>query len=363
MKELAPSEAAAREAGLRHSSDALPGIVRLRHGRGFRYRAPSGAAVRDRETLARIAALAIPPAYTEVWICPDPLGHLQATGCDARGRKQYRYHPRWRAHRDATKYHRMASFAAALPGIRAHVDAALRRQSLTREKVLAVIVRLLDTTLIRIGNEDYARENGSFGLTTLRNRHVAVEGGALRFRFPGKSGRVWKLRVEDRRVTRVVRELQDLPGQELFSWQDEAGEVHGISSGEVNDYLREISGEEITAKDFRTWAGTVLCGLHLAEQGSFGSATEAKRRIRDAVAKVAARLGNTPSVCRQCYIHPEVLERFARDEWRLDLDATPTNGLRPDEGAVLAALTDDPSSPPKVRRPPPQHPGSPRSPG
>lgn len=328
----------AREAGLRWSTDARPGIARRPHGKGFAYRGPDGAAVRDAATLRRVRSLAIPPAYTDVWICPDPLGHLQATGRDAKGRKQFRYHPKWREARDATKYDRMEDFAAALPALRERVAADLARPGLPREKVVATVVRLLETTLIRVGNEEYARANGSHGLTTLRTRHVAVEGDkALRFSFTGKSGQRWRLRVEDRRVARVVRALQDLPGQELFACPDEAGEMRPVTSQEVNDYLRAATGEDITAKDFRTWAGTVMCGLLLAEAGPADSAAAAKRRLRDAVVAVAQKLGNTPTVCRACYIHPGVLERYARGDWALE-EAAEEGGLKPEEAAVLAAL-------------------------
>ena len=352
--DAASPEDAARAAGLRYSADSDPGIARVKRGGGFGYRDAAGKAVRDAETLARIRSLAIPPAYADVWICADPQGHIQATGRDARGRKQYRYHPRWRAHRDETKFHHMAEFAEALPLIRARVEADLRRPGLARAKVVATVVRLLETTLIRVGNEDYARENGSYGLTTLRTRHVAVEGeAALRFSFKGKSGQRWKLRVQDRRVARVVRALQELPGQELFACADEDGESRPITSGEVNDYLREASGRDITAKDFRTWSGTVLCRMLLAEGGGADTATAVKRRFREVIAEVASKLGNTPTVCRNCYVHPGVLDAYARGEWTLDMREAAEGGLRPEEAAVLAAL----------RRPPPRRRGWPRSPG
>jgi DNA topoisomerase-1 len=341
-------EDSAREAGLRHSSDARPGITRRASGRGFSYRGPDGKPVRDKATLARIASLAIPPAYTDVWICPDPRGHLQATGRDAKGRKQFRYHPRWREHRDATKYDRMEAFAALLPALRERVAADLRRQGLPREKVLATVVRLLETTLIRVGNEEYARANGSFGLTTLRARHVAVEGeAAMRFSFTGKSGQKWRLRVEDRRVARVIRALQELPGQELFACPDEDGALRPVTSQEVNDYLRSATGEDITAKDFRTWAATVLCGLALAEAGPGATEAETKRRLRAAIAQVAARLGNTPTVCRSCYIHPGVMARYAAGDWALSMEEAAEGGLRPEEAAVLVALQQAPAASPK----------------
>lgn len=345
-----PDDAAA-EAGLRHSHDGEPGLSRRRAGRGFAYRDAEGRPVRDAATLARIRALAIPPAYTEVWICADARGHLQATGRDARGRKQHRYHPDWRAHRDALKFGRMAEFAAALPRIRARVAEGLARPGLHRDTVIATIVRLLDTTLIRIGNEDYARENGSFGLTTLRTRHVAVEGPRLRFAFRGKSGQPWRLSVSDRRVAKVVRALQDLPGQELFACPDEAGELRPVTSQEVNAWLREAAGMDCTAKDFRTFAATVLAGEALAATPPCATAAEAKRAVKAAVEQVAKRLGNTPTVCRQCYIHPAVIEGFSSGTWALAEAAA--EGLAAQEAAVIAALT----------RPPAPRPGSPRSPG
>ncbi|WP_052401312.1 DNA topoisomerase IB [Muricoccus aerilatus] len=336
---------AARAAGLRYVSDTRPGIRREAKGDGFVYYDAAGKAVRDEATLERIRSLAIPPAYTDVWICPQANGHIQATGRDARGRKQYRYHPRWRETRDATKYEHMAEFAAALPAIRARVSADLRRKGLTREKVLATIVRLLETTLIRVGNDDYAKENGSFGLTTLRNRHVSVKGETMRFAFKGKSGKTWRLGVQDRRVARVVRECQDLPGQELFAYPAEDGALHDVTSGDVNDYLREVSGRDITAKDFRTWAGTVMAALALREFEAFDTQAAAKRNVRAAIERVSSRLGNTPTVCRKCYVHPDLLDGYlegklvlqmaerAEEELREDLE-----DLRPEEAAVLALL-------------------------
>jgi DNA topoisomerase-1 len=336
---------AARAAGLRYVSDARPGITRHPRGDGFVYRDPSGAEIKDEAVLERIRSLAIPPAYAEVWICPAANGHIQATGRDARGRKQYRYHPRWRETRDATKYEHMAEFAAALPAIRARVAADLRRKGLPREKVLATIVRLLETTLIRVGNDDYAKENGSFGLTTLRNRHVKVEGGTMRFAFKGKSGKTWKLGVQDRRVAKVVRECQDLPGQELFAYADDDGAPHDVTSGDVNDYLREITGRDITAKDFRTWAGTVMAALALREFEAFDNQAAAKRNIRTAIEHVSSRLGNTPTVCRKCYVHPDLLEGYMAGQLALEIAEAADEelreemeSLRPEEAAVLALL-------------------------
>ena len=300
--------ATARAAGLRHVSDAAPGIRRRpKPGGGFQYTDVDGRVIRRAQEIQRIAHLAVPPAWTDVWICPLANGHIQATGRDARGRKQYRYHERWREARDATKYERTIAFGEALPRIRARATRDLRRADLSRERVLATIVRLLDTTYIRVGNEEYARENRSFGLTTMRDRHVAVDGSMLHFRFRGKSGKQHNLGVRDRRVARVVTQLQELPGQQLFQWVDDAGEVHGIESTDVNEYIRESAGDDFTAKDFRTWAGTVLAAWALQELGEYASQTDAKRHLVAAVESVARHLGNTPAVCRRCYVHPEVI--------------------------------------------------------
>jgi DNA topoisomerase I len=300
----------AREAGLRYVSDEQPGIRRRKRGTGFGYVGPDGAPIRDGETLARIKALAIPPAWTEVWICPDPRGHIQATGLDAKGRKQYRYHARWHAVRDETKFARMLAFGRALPRIRERAEADLKRPGFPREKVLAAIVRLLEKTLIRVGNEEYARENKSYGLTTLRNRHARVEGGTVRFKFKGKSGKDHQITLRDRRLAGIVRRLQELPGQALFQYVDDEGVEQRIDSGDVNAYLRELTGEEFTAKDFRTWAGTVLCSVALREVERAESEAQAKRTVAEVVKTVAARLGNTPTVCRKSYIHPEVIEAY-----------------------------------------------------
>ena len=336
----------ARAAGLRYVSDddGTRGIRRRRAGGGFTYLDPSRrSTVRDPDTLARIKRLAIPPAWRDVWICPSPNGHLQASGRDARGRKQYRYHPRWRAARDETKYTRMIAFAAALPAIRRRVAEDLERPGLPREKVLATVVRLLETTRIRVGNEEYARTNGSFGLTTLRTRHVEIEGSTLTFEFRGKGGRMHRVDVSDRRLARIVRRCQELPGQELFQYLDEGGERRTISSGDVNDYLRALSGEDFTAKDFRTWAGTVLAAQALAEVPDSTSATAAKRNVARAVERVAAVLGNTPAVCRKGYIHPDVIDCYLEgglaEALRVRRGKTATaHGLRPEEVAVVALL-------------------------
>lgn len=301
--------AQAKAHGLHYVSDIEPGIRRRRSGKGFAYRMPDGSPVRDRETLARIRKLAIPPAYTDVWICLDPLGHLQATGRDERGRKQYRYHPRWKEVRDETKYGRMLAFGRALPRIRKRVDADLAQRGLTRTKVLAAIVRLLEATLIRIGNDEYAKTNKSFGLTTLRKRHVDVEGGAVRFEFKAKSGRLHRAAFRDRRIARIVRSCQDLPGYRLFQYVDDEGERHSVGSAEVNEYLREISGQDFTAKDFRTWAGTLLAAKILAADPD-PQAPPTKVAVVRCIEQVAVQLGNTPAVCRACYVHPGVVGAF-----------------------------------------------------
>jgi DNA topoisomerase I len=335
--------ASARLAGLHHVSDVEPGITRRRARGGFAYTHPDGRPVRERQELARIRSLALPPAWTEVWIAPDPLGHMQATGRDAKGRKQYRYHPLWRAVRDETKYNRMIAFAEALPRIRAGVDRDLRRPGLARERVLAAVVDLLDETYIRVGNEAYARENKSFGLTTLRNRHVTISGATLTFTFRGKSGKVHEIALRDGRLARIVQRLRDLPGQELFQYVDEAGERHSAGSADVNAYLREAAGDDFSAKDFRTWAGTVAATSALEELGPAQSAAEAKRNIVEAIKVAAAKLGNTPAICRSCYVHPGVLDAYEdgtllADDHRLPPGAEAANGLRPEEARVLALL-------------------------
>jgi DNA topoisomerase-1 len=334
----------ARQAGLRYVSDARPGIQRRRAGKGFRYLDPDQQPIRDGETLARIRALVIPPAWTDVWICPYPNGHIQAVGRDERGRKQYRYHDRWRAVQDEAKYDRMIAFGKALPRIRRRLERDLALPGLEREKVLATVVRLLETSLIRVGNDEYARTNGSYGLTTLKNRHAAITGTTIRFRFRGKSGIAHEVEVSDRRLARVVRQCQDLPGQELFQYVDQAGEVRDVTSGDVNDYLREVAGEEFSAKDFRTWAGTVMAALALRELEGFDSQAQAKRNIMAAVKSVAKRLGNTPTVCRMCYVHPHVIDAYLEGTMldaarrRADQAMASLTRLRPEEAAVLALL-------------------------
>jgi DNA topoisomerase-1 len=306
---VAPAESA-RAAGLRYVFDQSPGIRRKRVGKAFTYLDGDGRTIRDAETIRRIKSLAIPPAWTDVWICPDPRGHLQATGRDARGRKQYRYHPRWREVRDAVKYDRMLAFAEALPKIRLRTDRDLERPGLPRAKVLATIVRLLEETRIRIGNDEYRKENGSYGLTTLRNRHVNVIGAEVRFSFQGKSGKNHSIELHDRRMARIIRRFLEIPGQELFKHVDHDGEVKTIDSADVNEYVREITGEDFTAKDFRTWAGTILAARFLRESAGATNSRAAKKQLVRAIARVADELGNTPAVAKKGYIHPAVIAAY-----------------------------------------------------
>lgn len=335
----------AERAGLTYVSDDRPGIRRVARGNGFAYRDAKGGALRDPETKARIRRLAVPPAWTEVWICPRPNGHIQATGRDARGRKQYRYHPEFVKARDATKFEHILDFAHALPRIRRRAARDMGRRGLPWEKVVATVVHLLDSTLIRIGNADYARQNGSFGLTTLRDRHVAVGGGALRFEFKGKSGKTWRLRLSDRRAARIVKSCQDIPGQHLFQFIDDDGSHRPVGSADVNQWLREVSGRDITAKDFRTWAGTVLAAIALRAFEAADTAVTARANIRDAIEQVARRLGNTPTICRRCYVHPEILAGYLDGSLTLGEDrrgdAEQRGGfadLKPEEIAVIGFL-------------------------
>jgi DNA topoisomerase-1 len=302
--------AAAGAAGLRYVNDLEEGIRRVRSGRGFVYRTADGARVRDAAVLARIRSLAIPPAWRDVRICPVAHGHIQAIGRDQKGRKQYRYHPRWRQVRDEAKYERMLEFARALPRLRARIERDLALPGLPREKVLATVVRLLETTLIRVGNEEYARHNRSYGLTTMRDQHVDVAGARLRFHFRGKSGKRHDVGIEDRRLARIVKRCQDLPGEELFQYVDEKGERHAVLSNDVNDYLHSIAGREFTAKDFRTWAGTVLAAWALAELRAGRTQKQARANVVRAIERVAGRLGNTAAICRKCYVHPAVVESY-----------------------------------------------------
>jgi DNA topoisomerase-1 len=307
-----PDEAreAARASGLRYSTDSRPGFTRRRSGRGFTYRDTDGATIRDPDEIARIRSLAIPPAWTEVWISPWANGHLQATGRDAKGRKQYRYHPRWRTDRGIENFGRMVAFAKALPRIRRRCDRDLARRGMSREKVLAAVVRLLEMTLIRVGNDEYARLNRSFGLTTMRGRHARVEGTRIKFRFRGKSGTIHEVGLRDRRLASIVRRCQDLPGQELFAYVDDDGEVRDVESDDVNDYIREASGGDFSAKDFRTWAGTLLAYRALRALQPVDHPPAAKRNVVQAMKQTAERLGNTPAVTRGSYVHPAVLEAY-----------------------------------------------------
>ena len=302
--------AAARAAGLRYVSDRQPGIRRRRAGKWFTYLGPDGRTIRDQATLRRMRSLAIPPAWTDVWICTSPNGNIQAVGSDARGRKQYRYHPKWRETRDESKYGRTLAFARALPKIRARVEEDLARPGLPKEKVVAAVVKLLESTFIRVGNEEYARTNRSYGLTTMRNRHVRIDGSRVAFRFQGKSGQRHDIDLRDRRLARVVKRCQELPGQQLFGYLDEDGVPREIDSDDVNGYLRETTGEDFTAKDFRTWAGTVLAATALRAFEAVDSDAGAKKNVVQAIEGVAKRLGNTPAVCRRCYVHPGVIESY-----------------------------------------------------
>jgi DNA topoisomerase-1 len=340
----ATNVAHAEAASLRYVSDARPGIRRKRAGAGFTYIAPNGSTIRDPATLERIRAIGIPPAWTDVWICPIANGHLQATGRDAKGRKQHRYHARWRAVRDENKYGRLARFARALPAVRRRVAADLAAAGMPQRRVLAMVVRLLETTYIRVGNEEYARSNGSYGLTTLTDDHVRVRGARIRFSFRGKSGKDHDIEINDAHLARLVKRSRDLPGEELFQYIDENGEPHPIGSGDVNAYIREVAGEEFTAKDFRTWAGTLLAARALtAAAGDSDAATITKAVITEAVKQTAGQLGNTPTVCRKCYIHPLVLEVF-QDEamharWKT-IAAKPKKipGLSSEEAALVQFL-------------------------
>ncbi len=315
-------EVAAATAGMRYVSADDQGIARQVKGKGFSYIAPDGRPVRDRAELRRIRSLAIPPAWTDVWICPNGKGHLQATGHDARGRKQYRYNTEFRALRESAKFEHILLFAGVLPKIREQVRRDMARHGLPRDKVLATIVHLLETTLVRVGNADYAKENGSYGLTTLREPHVQVKGTELRFHFKGKSGKIWRLKLQDRRVANVVRACQELPGQQLFQYLDDVGERQSVTSSDVNDYLRAVSGREVTAKDFRTWAGTVMAALALHEAGGQETQRDAKRALKSVVTQAAERLGNTVAICRKCYIHPAIVEAYLAGKLALHIRTT-----------------------------------------
>ena len=329
---------AAEAAGLRYVSDVTPGIGRATSGKGFRYVDARGATVRDKATLARIRALAIPPAWTDVWICPSARGHIQATGRDARGRKQYRYHPDWHVVRDETKFERMLAFSGALPAIRRKIDADLGLPGMPRRKVLATVVQLLESTGIRVGNHEYTRANGSYGLTTLRDRHVEIDGSRLVFEFRGKSGKVHSVNITDRRLARIVARSQSIPGEELFQYLDEEGKRQAVGSGDVNAYIREISGDDFSAKDFRTWAGTLLACEALLAIGPADTVREAKANVNAAIDRVAERLNNTRAVCRRYYVHPAVLTAYADGRLAQLLGrARPSNAARL-ESRVLRLL-------------------------
>jgi DNA topoisomerase-1 len=336
---------AAQSAGLHYVSDTEPGIRRKRAGKGFTYLMPSGETVQDEATRRRIRKLAIPPAYTGVWICKRADGHLQATGRDARGRKQYRYHAQFREVRESTKYDHMLEFARSLPAIRNTIASHMALRGLPRDKIFATVVHLLETTLIRVGNNDYVQQNKTYGLTTLRGEHVKVDGSELRFQFKGKSGKTWSLRMSDRRVAKIVKACQELPGQELFQYLDESGETRSVTSVDVNTYLHEITGREVTAKDFRTWAGTILAATLLQQSEGGDTQAKLKKTLRAAIERVAARLGNTVAICRKCYVHPEILNAYTeralalniRDEQSGETRGS-SRGLTPEEAAVLALL-------------------------
>jgi DNA topoisomerase I len=346
----------ARSAGLRYVTDEMPGITRRRCGRAFAYYSPDGQLVRDEETLHRIRALAIPPAYRNVWICPLPNGHLQATGRDDAGRKQYRYHPQWNHRASGVKYGNLVEFARCLPKLRQRIGRDLKRRDLSRRTVVATVVRLLDETLIRIGNDEYAQQNGSFGLTTLRDRHVKATGRTLHFRFNGKSGQPHEIRLESFRLARLVRRCQDLPGQRLFQYDDGEGEPEAIQSHDVNDYLREVTRADVTAKHFRTWGGTVLAAIELARLGRVEGQRQRKKAIVAAVRNVAGRLGNRPATCRKYYIHPAVIAAFEAGELHELMGTShppggsersvPVAGLSAQETAVLQLLERAERNPP-----------------
>jgi DNA topoisomerase-1 len=335
----------ARQNGLRYMNDEMPGITRTRHGRGFAFHHPRHGLITDKDEIARLQSLAIPPAWEDVWISPSANGHILATGRDARQRKQYRYHPHWRLVRDDAKYERMLAFAQALPAVRRAVHEDMHKPGLKREKVIASIVHLLQITFMRVGNDEYARSNHSFGLTTLRHRHVRVDGSDVMFRFRGKSGVQHEIKLHDPYVVRIIRKMRELPGQELFQYVDDDGELHSIDSGDVNAYLREVTGEDFSAKDFRTWAGTVLATLALQAFERFDSQAQAKKNVVRAIENVAKRLGNTPSICRKCYIHPAVVESYLEGSFAELLEervekhlVNDLHALTPEEAAALALL-------------------------
>jgi len=336
--DVARAQEEAAAAGLRYVQDEDPGIRRRRRGRGWSYTRPDGKLIHNRRERARIARLAIPPAWTDVWICPDAHGHIQATGRDDRGRKQYRYHPQWKAVRDETKFGRLIRFGEALPRIRRRVDEALRQRELSREKVLATVVRLLELTCIRVGNHQYKRENGTFGLTTLRNRHVRVFADGVFFRFRGKGGQHIEARVDDRRLARIIRECQDIPGYELFQYFDDEGERHDVRSEDVNEYLRKIAGDNFTARDFRTWMATLHAFEFLLRQDAVETERDADSHRIAAVDHVASQLRNTRTVCRSSYVHPAVLRFYGSDVMKTHYSARTTGGARGKQRAIELRL-------------------------
>jgi DNA topoisomerase I len=341
---VAEAKASAKHAGLVYVTDTGPGITRELRGDQFVFFDPKGKEITDEAEVARIRKLAIPPAYQDVWICPRANGHIQATGRDAKGRKQYRYHPKWSEERDSHKYEHVMLFGRLLPKIRDRIAADMRQHGLGRDKVLATVVDLLQSTLIRVGNEDYVRENKSYGLTTLRTKHVDIQGNALRFSFKGKSGKTWNLQLKDKRIAKVVKACQDLPGQHLFQYVDDKGERHDVTSADVNAYLHEITGEDITAKDFRTWAGTVLASMALSEFEKVDTAAAMKKNVKAAIEHVSSRLGNTPTICRKCYVHPEVLNSYMDGKLvgelkhEVEEELEDVADLKPEEAALLGLL-------------------------
>jgi DNA topoisomerase-1 len=344
LKIAAHYRSAARRAGLRYVTDGIDGIRRQRAGKGWMYFSPGGRRITDRGVTQRLNSLAIPPAWTDVWICPDPDGHIQATARDARGRKQYRYHPQYREARDRSKFKRMLEFSEVLPRLRERIERDLRSRDLSRRQLLATVVRLLDRTLIRVGNDEYLRDNRSYGLTTLRRRHLTIDGSMLRFSFRGKSGVEHSIAVADPRLARIIQRCRSLPGEELFQYRDTSGKRHLISSDDVNDYLKEISGRDISAKDFRTWGGTMLAAMELRRLGLGASRRETERNILAAFDAVAERLGNTRAVCRKYYVHPALVDAYRMGE---TVAATPAlrkgrqrrgAALRRDEVLVLQFL-------------------------
>ena len=329
---------AAEQAGLEYTSDASPGIKRLKHRDSFRYVHPDGKVVTDKPTLKRIASLVIPPAWTDVWICESPYGHLQAVGRDAKGRKQYRYHPAYRSQRDQTKYGRMLAFGAALPKIRDRIEEDMKLPAMPKNKVLATVVRLLERTCMRIGNDEYAKQNESFGLTTLQDQHVKIAGSTMRFKFRGKSGQHQDIEIDDPRIAKIVKRSRDIPGYELFQYIDESGESCRITSTDVNNYIREITGEDFTAKDFRTWGGTGWAALVFEELGPAENESEAKKRVVEAIKSVSQKLGNRPATCKKYYVHPAILEAYSDGSLFNALNSC--TGSRREDACVMTVVTD-----------------------